>query len=287
MVYFFIKKSFVIIFLIIIFFICSEKVFSIENEEMNLNIYIVNPELLETYDVIKKGTSFTVLLSDDFLGRNKNQSEDIHFKSYSDDSSPFDIECSLSKLSKGGRFSNSGSVQFSTNKLDLNDGREVYFSANSPLFNEVHPSHASGNSIGLARFITGLSLTASPVTLGASLGAGFLIGGLFSAYKNGPGDFLWGGLDGSGLSFVERIFRKQPDVFLPAGSPVPFILSEDLKISQGIQKEKTEKIYLSNEEALKKIEQLLKWGDLAGALEMSIKTGQKEKYEELMKKISS
>ena len=68
---------------------------------------------------------------------------------------------------------------------------------------------------------------------------------------------------------------------------IPFTLSDDLKISKGIQKEKQEKINLSNDEALKKIEQLLKWGDLAGALELSIKTGQREKYEELMRKISS
>lgn len=187
---------------------------------------------------------------------------------------------------KPGRFSRKSSLKFLTNKLVLDDGQEVFVNAESPLFEAVHPPHADINSLLLARTITNLSLASSPATLGTSLGISFLVSGLLSAYQNGIKDFFWGGINGSGLSFLENMFRKQPDIFLEKGAIIPFILKEDLKVSKGIQKEKTEFLNVSKEQAKNEIEKLLKWGNLAGAVEYAHKAGQVEIYNELMKKIS-
>lgn len=253
----------------------------------NLNVYKIEPSLLDEYDVIEKGTTFELSLLNDVHTRESKKDSNVVFEVPLKDGNGLKVSGIISMLSSGGRFSKSSSLGFSTSKLYLDDGQEVNFPAYSPAFIGIHAPHANTSAIGLAGTITRLSIAGGPLTFGASLGISFLASGLLSAYQNGVHDFFWGGLDGTGLSFVERIFRKQPELYLSAESLIPFTLNEDLKISKGIQKEKLERVYISNEEALKKIEQLLKWGDLAGALELSVKTGQKEKYEEIMRKISS
>ena len=180
----------------------------------------------------------------------------------------------------------SGILQISANKIILEDGQEVYISAISPEINAAHPPHANTGSLAFARTISSFSIAASPATFGASLGVGFLIGGLLSVCQNGIKDFIWGGFDGAGLSFVEGMLRKQPDVYLSKGTQLPFVLTQDMKISMGIEKEKINEENISKEEAKNKISQLLEWGDLTGALEYSIKTNQKEIYDELMNRIS-
>ena len=252
-----------------------------------LNVYKVAPSLLDSYEVIEKGTTFNLVLLNDVYTKENKQNNEVAFEAPVKDGSGFKIKGLITMLSQGNRFSKSSSVGFSTSKLYLNDGQEINLSAYSPVFIGVHPPHANTGSIGLARMITSLAITGSPLTFGASLGIGFLASGLLSAHQNGFHDFFWGGLDGTGISFIEKIFRKQPELSLTSETLIPFTLSDDLKISKGVKKEKQERINLSNDEALKKIEQLLKWGDLAGALELSIKTGQREKFEELMRKISS
>ncbi len=280
-------KTSIISFFFILFGLSSALAYGGEENAWNLNIYKVDPSLLDSYEIIEKGTAFNLVLQNDIYTGDYKGNNDVLFEAPIDDGSTFKIGGSVTMLSQGGRFSKLSSVEFSANKFYLDDGQEINLSAYSPLFIGVHPPHANTSSIGLARTITGLAIAGGPITFGASIGISFLASGLLSAYQNGIHDFFWGGLDGTGLSFIERIFRKQPELSLDSGSLIPFTLSEDLKISKGIQKEKLEKINLSNEEVLKKIEQLLKWGDLAGALELSIKTGHKEKYEEIMKKISS
>jgi len=74
---------------------------------------------------------------------------------------------------------------------------------------------------------------------------------------------------------------------LPAGTSIPFTLKEDLRVSEGIRKEHIDPLNIPQEEAISKIQKLLEWGDLSGALEMSIKTGQKEIYDEIIRKILS
>ncbi len=259
-----------------------------EDEILDLNIYKIQPNLLDTYDVIKKGTTLDVILQDNVYSNKSENNNKVLFKVDDEKDLNLKISGSVSKVSEPGRFSKSGTLGFSTDKLYLADGREVHLSANSPLFESSYPPHANSNSIGLARTITSLSLAGGPATFGISLGIGFLASGALSAYQNGAKDFFWGGLDGIGLSFIERVFRKQPELSLGEGSLIPLILNDDLKVSRGIHKEKLEKESISSQaEVLQKIEKLLQWGDLTGALELSIKTGQKEKYEEIIKKISS
>lgn len=258
-----------------------------ENEISDFNIYRIQPDLLDSYDVIEKGTTFNVILQNNVYSNESEKNNKVLFKIVDEEDLDLKISGSVSKVSKPGRMSKSGSLGFSADKLYLDDGREVSLSANSSRFNAIHPPHANSNLIGLARTITSLSLAGGPATFGASLGIGFLASGALSAHQNGIMDFFWGGFDGIGLSFVEKIFRKQPELYLNTGSLIPFTLGDDLKVSKGIYKQKLEKIFISDEKALEKIQKLLQWGDLAGALELSIKTGQKEKYEEIMRKISS
>ena len=274
---------------IIIFSSNNLSVFASNYEPEDIDIYLVQPALLDTYDVVEKGTTFHLALKNEIYTSDYKYKKDtdILFNAPIADGSEIKVATSVTRLSHGSRFSKPSSVTFSANKLYLDDGQGINISAYSPVFIGAHPPHANTSSIGLARAITSLAIAGGPLTFGTSLGISFLVSGLLSAYQNGPHDFFWGGLDGTGLSFLERIFRKQPELYLGSGSLIPFTLEYDLKISKGIQKEKLERIYLSNDEALKKIDQLLKWGDLAGALELSIKTDQKEKYEEIMRKISS
>ena len=252
-----------------------------------LNIYRVEPDLLDSYDVIKKGTSLNLILLNDVFTNGSKENSEVNFEVPVEDEAGFKISGSLTMLSHGGRFSKPSSIGFLANKLYLDNGQEINLSAYSSVFTGIHPPHANISSIGLARTITNLAIAGGPLTFGASFGISFLASGLLSAYQNGFYDFIWGGLDGTGLSYIEAIFRKQPELYIGSESLIPFTLSEDLKINKGIQKERAETINLPSVEALKKIDQLLKWGDLAGALELSIKAGQKEKYQEIMRKISS
>ena len=257
-----------------------------KTEETKLNIYNINTLLLNEFNVIKKGTALDVdLLNEVFTGKDKNNSP-IDFQINNEN---LNLKASgfITMLREGERFSRFSSLELSTNKLFLDDGQEVHFSASSLPLQGIHPPHADDSYLGLARIITNLSLASSPATLGISLGASFLANGLLSAHKNGISDFFWGGFNGSGLSFIERLFRKQPEIYLANGTSIPFVLTEDLKISRGIKKDKIKYLNISKEEALSKIQDLLERGDLTGALELSIKTGQKDLYDELIKKISS
>lgn len=253
----------------------------------DLNVYKIDLSKLEKYDVVKKGTVFDSTLNNSIYTKNDKTNEKINVKVAGSNDEDLSASGIISRSSSGKRLSRQSELGISINMIRLDDGREVNISASSPDFSSIHPPHASSNALALAKTITSLSLAASPATLGASLGISFLVNGLLSAKQNGPSDFVWGGLSGSGFSFVEHAFRKQPDVFLPGGSTIPFVLEEDLKISKGIHKERTENLDISKEEALARIEKLIKWGDLSGALEYSVKTGQKEAYDELIKKISS
>ncbi len=257
------------------------------NEILDLDVYRIQPSLLNDFDVIKKDTSLNVILQNNIYSDGSKNNDKVFFKIADENKSSLNITGSVSKISRSGRVFQQGVLELSTDKLYLDDGREISISASSPHFQAAHPPHVSSNLGGVARAVTSLSSVSGPATLGIGYGAGFIANGLLSAYQNGIGDFVWGGFDGIGLSFIERIFRKQPELSLGAGSSFPLVLNDDLKISKGIHKEKIEMELINEEEALKKIEKLLQWGDLTGALELSIKTGQKEKYEEIMRKISS
>ena len=273
-----IAKVFVLLFLWF-FFVIS---FARAENYMSLDIYHIEPSLAESFDVIERDTDLSLVLLDDVSTRGVLNSNQVNFKVDLNDNSNIKASGYLTSLKPGSRLSMLSEVRLSTNKLYLSDGQEVDFISSSPLFQASHPSHANSSLLG---FITRLATASSPLTLGAGLGVGFLVNGLLSARKNGYSDFIWGGLNGSGLSFLERIFRKQPDVFLEKGTIIPFTLKEDLKISKGVTKEMDENIKLSEEGSMKRIQRLLEWGDLAGALELSAKSEQKETYNNLMKKL--
>lgn len=251
---------------------------------INLNIYNIDVSKINDFDKIEKGATLKLLLKNDIDSKKDNKDLSVDFDVI--DNEDLKAKGIITKESDAGRLSRSSKLQFSTNKLLLDDGQEVYFSSNSPLFIGAHPPHANTNSLGLARTITSLSVGLSPATFGASLGISFLTSGILSACQNGISDFVWGGLSGSGLSLFEKIFRKQPEMYLSNGTIIPFTLNEDIKISKGIQKEKQEALSLSQEESIKKINQLLQWGDIAGAIELAVKTNQEEIYIELIKKVS-
>lgn len=260
---------------------------AIPDEKLSLDIYNIDLNSINNFNTIKKGTPLDFVLLNDTTSEKKQNKGPVNFKIYNNDNLNLKASGFITMSSDSKRFSMSGSLEFSLNKIVLDDGLGIYISADSPLFQSSYPPHANTNSLGLAKAITSLAIASSPATFGASLGISFLASGLLSAYQNGISDFFWAGLDGSGFSFLERIFRKQPELFLPQGILIPFKLREDLKISQGIQKEKMEYINLNKTEAENKIEQLFKWGDLAGALELAVKTGNKEIYENIIRKISS
>lgn len=257
------------------------------NEIADLNIYRIQPDLLETYDVIKKGTTINVTLQSNVFSNKSEQGTNVLFNVVDDNEPNLRVTGSVSKIVESGRASMAGVLEFLTDKLYLSDGRVVPLSASSPNFKSSYPPHANSNLAGTAKAITTLTAASGPVTLGIGYGAGFLASGLLSAHQNGIKDFFWGGFDGIGFSFVEKVFRKQPELTIGKGSQIPLTLNKDLKISKGVHKEKLEIKPLHEDEAIKKIDKLLEWGDLTGALELSIKTGHREKYEEIMKKISS
>ena len=255
------------------------------NLTLPLDIYEINLPQLEEYETIQKGTTLNFILKDDVSTLDNKTNSSVNLELEDNENDKLKATGSITKSTNGRRFSTPSTLQFSTNKLLLENGQEVYTSATSPLFSGAYPPHAGTSSNGLARSIAAVSLGASPVTFGASLGINFLVSGLLSACQNGISDFIWGGLNGSGLSLIERLFRKQPETYLDKGTNVPFILSEDLKISKGIHKEKIENAVVTKTEAADKIKKLIEWGDLSGALEYSAKSGQSETYNELMKKI--
>lgn len=260
---------------------------NIESRQVpRLDVYKVDLGLLNNFDVIKKGTTIDfVLLSDIFTNNSK---ENKIFNLQLPVNEDLDLMASgfISKVSGGKRLSMFSNLQLATDKLVFNDGQQIYFSATSPVFCGVHPPHANSSSIQLARYITTLSAVSGPLTFGTSLGVGFLLSGLLSAYQNGISDFFWGGIDGSGLSFLERILRRQPEIYLTRGTVVPFTLKEDLKVSKGLHKEEIEHLNISKEEAISKVQKLLSWGDLSGAIELSVRFGQEDIYNEIIKKIS-
>ena len=254
-------------------------------KDTSLNIYHIDLSSINKFDVIQKGTPLELLLLNDISTNKKNDGAKINLKSTGEEG--IKATATLTRSNPGKRFSRLSSIELATDKLFLENGQEIPFFSKSPEYSIINPPHTSSQTLGLAQTITNLSLASSPLTFGAGLGVSFLVNGILSAHQNGLGDFIWGGLNGTGLSIVEKLFRRQPDLHLPSGTIIPFTLSEDLKINQGVYKEKNEIVNISNDEALKRIQDLIKWGDLSGALELSVKTGQKEIYEEILKKISS
>ena len=252
-----------------------------------LNAYNINLNSLENFYTLKRGSTLNLTLLDNISTKNNFNYNNVEFQVPALDNLKIKANGIVSSQSEGGRLSKSSHVKFSVNKLLLDDGQEIYFSANSPLFVAANPPHANPNGIALARFITNLSLASSPLTLGSSLGISFLANGLLSARQNGISDFIWGGFYGIGFPLFENLLRKQPEIHLTSGTSIPFTLHRDLKISKGIHKENIEYLNLSKEEALNKIQKLMNWGDLTGALELAIKTNQKEIYDKIMKKIAS
>ena len=279
------KKTLLTIIIIVISFCSSTH--DTHASIQDLNIYKINPDLVDKHDVIKKGTMFSLILNENISTSSNSTKNDSKFLLQNQKNTFQKIDGAIVKSKSGKRLSQMSSLQFSLSKFYLPNGQEIYISANSPIFSSIHKPHANTNSIGLARTIANLSLAASPATFGISLGISFLASGLLSAYHNGVSDFIWGGFDGVGFPVAENLFRKQPDIYLPAGTAVPFTLTQDTKISKGINKEDVEPINLTDNEAQNKINQLLKWGDLSGALEMSLKTGQEETYNEIITQISS
>lgn len=275
----------ILIFLVILFINITATKAEETNPLPTLDIYNIDLSLLNTFDRVEKGTDLNLILLNNISSKEKENKEPLYFTLNNGDKS-LHTTGFISMSSRGKRLSKSGTLELSTDKLFLDDGREINLSASSPSFKGAHPPHANSNSLGLARAITSLAFTSSPATFGASLGISFLVNGILSAHRNGISDFVWGGLDGSGLSFVENILRKQPDIYFERGTVIPFTLNEDLKISKGIQKEKFELVNISKDEAINKIQQFLNWGDLTGAIELSAKTGQEEIYNELLDKIS-
>lgn len=266
---------------------CSCLAQSEEETEKDITIYQVNPELLDSFETIKKGTVINLVLNNDVSTKNDTELKKISLTALDNNKNPVNAKGLITHASKAGIFSRNSSLQLSLRSINSGETGELFFPASSSLFSEVHPPHANTNSIGLGRTITNLSTATAPATFGVSLGISFLLGGLLSSYQNGIGDFIWGGFDGSGLSLVENLFRKQPETFLRSGTVIPFSLNQDIKISQGIKIEKQNYTNLSKEDTENRIETLLKWGDLAGALETAAKTNQSEKYNQLLEKISS
>ena len=252
-----------------------------------IDIYKIDINSVDNYDVIEKGTNLNAVLENNLSSQSNSINNSISLQIPNESGEYIYADGLISMSSEGKRFSKYSTLQLSTNKAYLNDGREIYLSSTSPILKGIHPPHINPSSLALANTISSLSLITSPATFGASLGISFLISGLLSARQNGISDFIWGGFSGSGLSFVEQMLRKQPDIYLPSGTEITLTLNEDCKISKGIQKEKLEAVSLPKDEAISKIKQLVEWGDLAGALEYSLKTNQKEIYEEIMRKISS
>lgn len=253
-------------------------------KDTKLNVYKVDLNSIDDFHIIKKGTKVSFNILED-INTKKNKLCDLVAFEMQLDNTKIKATGNITKLLTPKRISKSGLIQFSTNKLILEDGQEINFNATSSLAQAIHPLHTNSDSLKLASRITALSIGTSPITFGSSLILSFLVNGIQSAHQNGIGDFFWGGLEGSGLSFIERIFRKQPDVFLPSSTEIPFTLTEDLKIPKGIIKEDFDYIPTKQEDPLSKIQKLLQWGDLSGALEYSSKTGQVEIYNEILEKI--
>ena len=264
----------------ITFFLLSQAGYA--NEDFN--IYNIDLDLVNLTNVIEKGTKLNLVLTDNINSKNKTY-DNINLQVQGNPN--IRVSAFITKSTPGKRLSRNSNLEITTDKLILDDGLEVPISASTPIFQGVHPLHASTNTAGLSRLITGFSFASSPLTLGTSLGINFLVSGLLSSYQNGISDFVWGGFSGCRLSFIESILRKQPDIHLDTGSIIPVVLKEDLKISNGIHKEKLEYTNISKEDALNKIKKLLELGDITGAIELSVKTGQDEIYSELLKKISS
>lgn len=279
------KSNFKIQVLISLMLVCQVYTYAIAqtNSNPDLNIYTVDLATLNQFDEIKAGETFNLELLNNVSTINNNP-EQLQFKSIDKNINAFGF---INKSTKANRFSMFGSLGFSTEKLILEDGQEIDLSSSSPTFIGIHQPHANTNELNIARYINSLSIATSPLTLGTSIGISFLANGLFSAYQNGLHDFIWGGLSGSGFPIIEKVFRKQPDLFIEKGQVIPFTLKEDIKVNKGIKKEKVEYLFSTKEDANKQIKQLLQWGDLSGALELSVKTGQKEQYEEIYKQISS
>lgn len=269
------------------FLVFIQTVCAAHSREEDLDVYNVNLNKIDSYRIIEKDNVLDLVLENNLSTKTNKSKDNISYLLPLSDGKSLRVYGEVGNVSAGKRFSKNGSIRLTANKLILEDGTEVNLSSVSPTYRAYHSPHASDAGLQLARKITTLALGSSPFTFGTSLGAAFLIGGTLSAKQNGIQDFVWGGFDSSGLSFVEKTLRKQPDLAIQEGANIPFRIIDDIKINEGIKKEKVESINLDESEARERIEQLIKWGDLSGALEISIKTGQEEYYEKIMQEISA
>jgi hypothetical protein len=267
-----------------LFFVLSKV--EAKSSKPSLDIYRVNYDSINSFSTFEKGSKIDVTLEDDISTISKKVLDPVDFVIFGNDDLALMAKGFVSVKKEPGRLKKGGSLQLTTSKLYLADGREISFPASSFLLTSAHPQHANTDTASVARYITLLSTGVSPLTFGAGLGVSFLVSGLLSALQNGPSDFFWGGLDGSGLSFLEHVFRKQPELYLNKGMQIPFVLNEEVKINNGLHKEAIEHVSMPNDEAINKIQTLLKWGNLTGALELSIKTGQEEVYRELLRRMT-
>lgn len=275
-------------YLVLVLFLCFFILYSDFHwafaREDKLNMYTVNLSEISKYDVLSQGTVIEAVLLEDIT--REDYMKKVNFKIPMGDEDGLLLKGFVIQAQPGGRFSEHGTVQFSTSEVVLESGNNIEINAISPSFEAYHSPHIDSNLVSIANTVTNLSLTASPVTLGISIGASFLVNGILSAKQNGISDFIWGGLNGSGLSIVEKLLRKQPDGYIAKGEIVPFILKEDLKVSRGYLKEELTETSVDNSYAKQRIKQLIEWGDLAGALEFSIRAGQEKIYEEIISKIA-
>lgn len=272
--------------LCLLFLLFISKTGKAEDSKLPIDVYRVNHDSINSFSTLEKGSKVDVTLEDDISTVSKKVLDPVDFVIFGNDDLTLMAKGFVSVKKEPGRLKKGGLLQLTTSKLYLNDGSEISFPSSSFLLTSAHPPHTNTDTARVARYITLFSTGVSPLTFGTSLGVGFLVSGLLSAFQNGVSDFFWGGLDGSGLSFIEHTFRRQPELYLSKGTQIPFLLNEEVKINNGVYKEAIDYISLPNEEAINKIQTLLKWGDLTGALELSIKTGQGEIYKELIRGLS-
>ena len=82
-----------------------------------LNVYKVNPDSLEDFHVLKKGTSLDLILLDDISTKQNQENNTINLRVPTSEDLNINATASTSINTPGKRFSRYGSIQLSTNKL--------------------------------------------------------------------------------------------------------------------------------------------------------------------------
>ncbi len=251
----------------------------------DISLYKVNLAKINNFRTVKAGQKLNLVLQNDISTKNSSLGDTTKLILNNGDGRTFQVDGSITKVAPGGILSMNGNINISASKIYLDNGEEANLEARSFSLTAHHPPHAQNSYSGLARNASRFALGASPATLGGSLAVGFLLNGYQSAKANGPQDFAWGGFSGSGLGILETLFRKQPDINLHSNAEIPFVLTNDLKINQGIKKEKIKSINIDAFSAKEKIAVLEKRGDLTAALELAIQSSQTDEYNRLMDRI--